>query len=161
MQPNNLPQVQPQTVVTPSPVAVVIGGETIPTGPGPIPNQVQQQLPEVKPNTTNYAAAVFFTLLIVGFTFHLPSLLYGPVIFFCVVAGVLFFKDILATHKTTHAAADQSVVNYSSSAAVMPPKKRSGFMTLLLVVFGVIGVTVLLYVGFIILVVVMIGASGA
>ena len=74
MQPNNPPQ----------PVA------------GPQPATSPPPAQTIKPNSNSTdAAAVFFTLLIVGFTFHLPGLLYIPVLFFCIVAGVLFFREYI------------------------------------------------------------------
>lgn len=154
MQPDNTSQPQPTPPVAPN--NIVIGGIVTPqTTQAPLPQPASQ--PPVKPTTTNYAAAVFFTLLIVGFTFHLPSLLYLPVIFFCAVAGVLFFRDTLAARKAAHTAQGQAAY-YSASA--VPVKKRNPLITLLLIIFGVIGAGIILYVGFIVFILIMLGASG-
>lgn len=48
-----------------------------------------------KAKTSDYVGAVFGTLLVVGFTFKLPMFLYVPLVFFCIAAGILFFKDML------------------------------------------------------------------
>jgi hypothetical protein len=88
----------------------------------------------------------------------LPSLLYAPVIFFCIVAGVLFFRDTMATRKAPQPVAGQPGVYYAPADIVK--KKRNPFIALLLIIFGVIGLAVLAYIGFIILIVVMLGASG-
>lgn len=153
MQPDSAPQGQPVAPVVSN--TIVSGGNGVlqPTQT-PIPPAPLQ--PPVKPNSTNYAAAVFFTLLIVGFTFNLPSLLYVPVMFFCAVAGVLFFRDVMAAHKTTQAVQGQS----SYYAVSVPTKKRNPLITLLLVVLGIIGAGIILYVGFIVFVLVMLGVSG-
>lgn len=155
MQPDNLPQGQP--VAPDAPNSIVSGGNTTPHSVQPPDPQVSAQ-PPVEPNTTNYAATIFFTLLIVGFTFNLPSLLYIPVIFFCVGAGVLFFRDILATRKTAQAFQGQS--SYYAASSSVPAKKRNPLVTLLLVTLGVIGTGIIMYIGFIVFFLIMLGASG-
>lgn len=152
MQPDNAPQGQPVAPVAPN--AIVSGGNDLPQATQTPAPQAPAQ-PPVKPTTNNYAAAVFFTLLIVGFTFNLPSLLYVPMMFFCAVAGVLFFRDTMAARKAP--AAGQPGVNYAPATAT---KKRSPLVTALLIIFGVIGVGIILYVGLIVFALIMMGSSG-
>lgn len=151
MEPNNDSKT-PQTIA-PEPTPVVMTSAGLPQA-----SAAQQATSGVKPNNTNYAAAVFFTLLIVGFTFHLPSLLYLPVLFFCIAAGIIFFRDTLSARKTPSYVPPPGGVPGSPNPAVK--KKRSPLMTLLLIIFGAIGGAIILFVGFIIFAVIMLGASG-
>ena len=154
MQPDNALQSQP---VAPVALNTVVSGENDAPQSAQTPDPQASTQPPVKPTMTNYAAAVFFTLLIVGFTFNLPSLLYSPVMFFCAVAGVLFFRDTLAIHKTAQAV--QGQYSYYAASAV-PTKKRNPLITLLLIILGVIGAGIILFVGFIVFIVIMLGVSG-
>ena len=112
---------------------------------------------DVRANNTNYAAAVFFTLLIIGLTFHLPLLMYIPVIFFCLVAGIIFFRDVMAEKRSPRLTGAQAA---AASPAPAVAKKRNPFLTALIIVFSILGFLVICYVGLIILAVIALGSSG-
>lgn len=110
--------------------------------------------PAVRPNSVNYAGGLFFTLLIVGFTFQLPTLLYIPMIFFAVAAGIIFFKDALSGRSIgAKAGADD--------AFAKPQKGSRRFIVRLLFwAFAVAGLCAVLYIGFIIVILIMLSSSG-
>lgn len=112
----------------------------------------------VNPTKTNYAAAVFFTLLIVGFTFHLPNLLYVPLIFFCIAAGIFFFKDVLKSNRAS--SPGWQPVTMATTASAQPQKKNNMVARILLIIFGVIGLCIVAYASFIILIVILFAKSG-
>ena len=145
MEPNNaLPQSQP--TISPAPSSVI--------------QSSQQPAASVTPHKTNYAATVFFTLLIIGFTFQLPTLLYVPIMFFCIAAGILFFRDARANRHTPQAVPGQPGVYYAQASAPAPHKRRSLLVKILLIIFGAIGVGIILYIGLIVFVLIMLGSSG-
>lgn len=154
MQPDNLPP-QPNPGTTYAPNAGLPGGGVSPYAQYPVP-QAPTQAP-VKPNSTNYAAAVFFTLLIVGFTFNLPALLYVPMTFFCIAAGILFFRDVMSGRSAAKIPQGQAAY-YGVSA--LPQKKRSPWVTALLVILAVIGVGVTIFVCFIVLMIIALSRTG-
>lgn len=144
MPPNNTTENQSQYGTT-SPVSPV-SQPVLPPAPNP-----------AQPTATNYAAAVFFTLLIVGFTFHLPLMLYVPVMFFCIIAGVLFFRDSLSSKPGPQPIPGHPGLYYAPEGI---KKKRNPLMTLLIAIFAVMGFMVLIYVGFIALILISLGSSG-
>lgn len=150
MQPDNTPPpVQPVANVPPAPVPA-------PSQPAPnVPSvtAAPQSVPDVSPSQTNYAGALFFTMLLVGFTFQLPVLLYVPVLFFCVIAGVLFFKDVLASKP-------QPAAGYTADGLSAVKPQRSKQKTIALVILSVVGIAILLFVAFVAFVLIMIGSSG-
>jgi len=101
----------------------------------------------VKPSLKNYAGFAFFVSLIVGFTFNLPSFMYLPVTFFCVVAGLLFLTEIFAKEKT------------KLGNGVVIVHQRSFLSTFLRVIFTIIGIGVLLIVGLFILIFIAFGGG--
>lgn len=109
---------------------------------------------EVVPTKVNYAGAVFFTLLIVGFTFHLPILLYLPILFFCLVAGIMFFSDALSSRGSPSSAQAPA-----GGTPVFKPRYHKLAMAVL-IVFGVMQAIALLFVGFIALLVVALSSGG-
>lgn len=151
MPPNSIPPYQPNSNMPPG----------LPTdGGAPVAsNQVQSAYPPaeiVKPKITNYAAAVFFTLLVVGFTFHLPVFLYIPVVFFCIAAGIIFFKDILPEKKPKLATSQTGSPNTPTTVR----KQRSKFQKVLITIAITMGILSIIYVGGIILLFIAIGGSG-
>ncbi len=111
----------------------------------------------LKPTKTNYAAAVFFTLLIVGYTFHLPSVLYIPLAFFCIAAGIYFLKDVLASNR-----APMPVWQPVGQVAVYPEqkKKMNPYFRVFLIIIGTIGFCIMAYASFIIIALIVLGSSG-
>lgn len=139
--------------------------ETIPAQP-PQPPVAQMQNPPVQQapaqtvlppavNRTrvNDAGAVFFVMLIVGFTFHLPLLLELPVLFFCVAAGLIFFRDVIASRSGP-------VLVQTAAGPVVVKAKRSTLKLILLIVFGLIGIAIALFVAFIAFIMILFSTSG-
>lgn len=159
MQPNNTPPPsQPAPNMPPAPVQ---------TPPQPAPNapptQPIQQTPSqpvtnVSPSKTNYAGALFFTMLLVGFTFHMSALLYVPVLFFCIAAGFLFFKDVLTSKPQPVQV--QPVAGYPDSGAPAVKPRRSTLKLVLLIIFGLLGTAGILFMAFIAFIMIMLGSSG-
>lgn len=139
----------------------------IPAQPQPAqsaPVQQPQVAPEVVPTKVNYAGAAFFTLLIVGFTFRLPIMLYVPVLFFCLVAGIMFFGDILTSRNKPSGAQPpaQPGAVYPAPAEgtpVLKPRYRKLGMAIL-IAYGIVQGLALLFVGFIALIIIALSSGG-
>lgn len=117
--------------------------QPLPPQPQPMPPS-PQSLPPVRAKNTNYAAAVFFTLLIVGFTFDLASLVKIPLVIFCISAGILFFRDLVSLDKQKKAASGGQpqpvniwwrIIKIALLIIVLLPVLWIGFIFIALIIF--------------------------
>lgn len=139
------PPTQPASPATDTPQVQTAG----PTPPVP-PTQVGSPTPAIiKPNSLNYAGFIFFTLLIIGFTFNLAFYMKLPLIIIILISGYVMYKDYFK---------DKQIVSLTQTtnnhAAVVTKKQHSMLfrvMRVVLIIFGILGI---LFVGLILLLVI-------
>jgi hypothetical protein len=110
--------------------------------------------PEPKATRTNILALIMFGVLIIGFTFNLASILFFPLAFFFVGAAIIMARDAAARKNSS-----QQLYDARGNAVPMPHRMNLA-LKVILWAFAAIGISILCYVGFIVLVILMLGASG-